>query len=147
MEILTTEERPLEAIYEDFKRLRTEYMHDPLKGSGDQGEKDRLMYYSDAFSELYTIIRPICAEVYGRRTEHDDKSCTAMKARIAKRLQEENQKMSWNKATEYAAASEEYKEFLAERVYYYTSWDSIQHLRDSIKQYIINLGQRLSNFN
>lgn len=138
-------QRTLEAIYEDFGQLRTQYNQDPLKGSGAPGERERMLYYSDKFTDLYVDIGPYCAMVYGRRTEHDDKATGPARARIAKSLQEEDEKLSWNKVVEYASASEDYKDFLSERVYYYESWDSIDHLRDSIKQYIINIGQRLSN--
>lgn len=139
-------ERPLSKIIEDFRQLRAEYLYDPLKGSGDSAEKDKLLTYSDKFTDLYEQLRPICSDVYGLRTLHDDKAASATKARIAKRMQEEDPKISWSKVIEYSAASEDYKDFLNERAYYYESWDSMAHLRDSIKQYIINIGQRLTHY-
>lgn len=139
-------ESPLSRIMEEFKELKTEYLYDPLKSSGDSSEKDRLLFYSDKLTDLYEKLRPICADVYGIRTLHDDKASTAKKARIAKQMQEANTKLSWNRVTELAAASDEYDDFLKERAYYYECWESISHLRDSIKQYIINIGQRLSHF-
>ena len=132
-------------IYEDFQRLRMEYQYDTLKGSGDPGEKERLMYFSDEFTMLYGLIRPHCSIVYGLRTKHDDKACSAFKARIARNLQAKEPKLSWNKATEFAAATEEYKEFLEQRIVHYQNWDSISHLKDSIKQYVINIGMRVNN--
>lgn len=146
LKVLTQIETPLETIYEEFKQLRTEYIGDPYKGSGDKGELDRLQDYADRFTELHTQIRPICTEVYGFRTKHDDKAATAIRSRIAQKLLEDKVVNSLNKAEQMAPSTDEYSEFLENRIFYYKSWDSINHLRESIKQYIINIGQRLSHF-
>lgn len=132
-------------IYKEFIIVRDSYMSNPIKGSGDRNEKGALEEYSDKFSKLYSDIIPVAAYIYSKRTEHDDKSCTAKKARICRSLTEKDPKLSWNKATDYASASEEYEEFLKERTYYYMLWENTTHLRDSIKQYSINIGSRLSN--
>jgi hypothetical protein len=146
MEALFQTETNLEYIYEEFKQLRVEYVHDPYKGSGDSAELDRLLNYADSFAELYAQIRPICAEVYEQRTRHDDKACTAFKGRVAYKIHDDNKKISLNKAEQLATGSEEYEKFLEDRIYHYKSWESIKHLRDSIHQYIINVGQRISQF-
>lgn len=132
----------LEQMFDD---LVDEYNSDSLKGSGDTAERDALQNYSDQFTNLYRLIRPICKEVYGWRTQHDDKACTAFRAREAKKIMRDEQ-ASWNKSYEMSASTEEYEDFLKERIFYYESWDSVSHLRDTIKQYIINIGQRLTNF-
>ena len=131
-----------------FNNLVHNYTHNEYIGSGDMMEKDILHQFGEKFSALYNHLRPICAYIYGQRTRHDDKASTAFKNRIAKHIYDtwpEGSRKSWNKALELGSASDDYKDFLTERAYWYESWDSIQHLRDTIKQYIINAGQRLAN--
>jgi hypothetical protein len=135
----------LDTIIKEFDEVVEEYNNDDIKGVGDIAEKDALHRYNDKFTFLYKELGPLCSEVYGWRTQHDDKSCSAFKARTARKMQEADPKLSWNKVTELAAATEEYKDFLTERVYYYRSWDSISHLRDSIKQYIKRYLENIKN--
>lgn len=112
-------------------------------GSGDQAEIDILLNMEDKFTKLYNDLRDIASTVYGHRTVHDDKACTAYKARIIKKLFDADKKLSWNKAVDLAAASPEYEQFLNERSFYYESWDSVNHLRETLNQYNFNIGKRL----
>ena len=130
----------LEEIKTEFDDIVAIYNNDVFKDRN----KDLLHEYSDRFTKLYKEIGPHCSETYGYRTMHDDKAASAIKARIARRLME-TEKMTWNKAESLAAASQEYTDFLQERVFYYESWDSVDHLRNTIKQYIINIGLKISS--
>lgn len=103
------------------------------------------MEFSDRFTELYSDMGEICAYIFALRTAHDDKSASAIKNRITMQLMDEMTRPSFNKAEAMAGASDEYHTFLKERIEAYGDWDGVDHLRDSIKQYIINIGVRLSN--
>ena len=130
----------LEEIKVDFDDLVDVYVNDVFKDRS----KDTLHEYTDRFTRLYKEIGKYCSETYGYRTMHDDKAASAIKARIARKLMED-EKMSWNKAESLAAASSEYMDFLEQRVFYYESWDSVDHLRNTLKQYIINIGLKISS--
>lgn len=143
----------LQEIKDRFDEYVEDYNAEPLRGSGSPQEKAVLAEYNDRFSYLYKEMRRYAKQVYGQRTLRDDKACSAKKARIARGLLREQPdlekgmgSLTWNKAIEYAASTDEYEKFLEERVEAYENWDSIVHLRDSIKQYMINIGGRLSMY-
>lgn len=146
-EVLKTQTKELSDIYEEFKISRNIYLTSELINSGEVKERGLLLDLLDDFTSLYEDIRPICAILYGLRTSRDDKACTAIRSRLAKQLidDEDNKIKSWNMAGEIAPSMPEYQEFLDERREYYENWDSVSHLRDTIKQYIFNINQRLQN--
>jgi hypothetical protein len=77
------------------------------------------------------------------KTTRDNEAARAFKARVARKLSENEPKLSWSKACDLALSSETYEKFLEERKEHYENWDSVSHLRNSIQQYMINIGLKL----
>lgn len=127
----------LDEIIKEFENVQANYLY------CDFEDKNMLSKFSDDFTKIYHKLNKVASEIYGERTAHDDKACTAFKARIA--IDINTREKSWSKCLELSAASDEYAQFLEERIFYYRSWDSVSHLRDTIKQYLINIGIRNSN--
>ena len=103
----------LSAFIKDYNSLRESYKD--YIDKGDRTNKETLLEFELRFNKLLGDIIPTYSRLYSIRTEHDDKHCTAFKYRKAIQLVKDEE-VSLNKAGEMASGSEDYKEFLDERV-------------------------------
>ena len=80
-------------------------------------KKESFVEFEERFNGMLAELIPVSAFIYGKRTRHDDRASSAVKSRICRSIfqgsnTEYEKESSWAKIESFAAASEEYKEFL-----------------------------------
>lgn len=141
----------LDDIIQEYEELRENYRS--FTKSGDNN-KDALLEYQQRFIDLKADLRPYHTEVLAEAERRSDKSATAIKYRISAAMMRDEYVFegepvlydtppSITHADKYSAASQKYKLFLEQRVFYKESLANIVDLREDMTSYINNISKRL----
>lgn len=111
-------------------------------------KKETFVDFEERFNNMLAELVPVSAFIYGKRTRHDDRASSAVKSRICRSIfqgsnTEYEKESSWAKVESFAAASEEYKEFLEDRAFWYESFETIEGMQESIKAYLTAITHRI----
>jgi len=129
----------LEKIKENYREVREDYHSfiDKL----DYSHKETLFLFETRFNRLLGNIALLSEDVFRLRTIHDDKSATAKKATIIKRLNDSGV-TSFSKCESFAAADEEYLQFLKNRSTWYGEWEALSQIKTSLEHYLREIAHR-----
>lgn len=143
---------PLEQVIEDFENTRASYREFTKRGDNN---KDTLMEFQSRFVDIKSNLRYWRAKVMSQYTLRDEKSCTAIKFRIAVAMVRdeyefaEGEKPMYEKAPsianaeKFASASKQYREFVEQRAFAKESLANVSDLRDDCASYIMEIRDRL----
>jgi hypothetical protein len=142
--------KDINQIIEKYEDLRSGY-HQHVKirgGSKEDADKQALVSFEESFNSILADLVSVSAHIFGKRTQHDDRASSSVKARIALQInkgenKEFGRESSWSKCESLAAASEEYSKFLEERAFWYESNDTVQGITNSISSYLTAITHRI----
>lgn len=111
-------------------------------------KKETFVEFEERFNNMLAELVPVSSFIYGKRTRHDDRASSAVNSRIRRSIfqgtnAEYEKENSWAKVESFAAASEEYKEFLEDRAFWYESFETIEGMQESIKAYLTAITHRI----
>ena len=129
----------LDNIIERFKTAKEDYEH--FINNLDYTNKDTLTFFETRFNGILADLAFIAEPMFRLRTIHDDKSTSAKKAIVTKRYGEGEK--SFTKCETFAAADEEYTKFLKDRSIYYSKWELLSQVRNSVEHYLREIAHRL----
>lgn len=137
----------LEEIVIKFQDLRSAY-HNFVKMS-DTKTKDALVSFEEGFCDILAELVEVSPTVYSKRVQHDDRASSATKARICRSIydgvnKEFAKETSWSKVESFAASSEEMKQHLEGRAFWYESYDTIEGIRIAIQSYLTAITHRIN---
>lgn len=132
----------LEDILERKNELIDLYNSCSTVGTGLPEESTTLLRFIDDFNDLYDEIAKVREEVQLEKQKHNDPSIRALRARLTVKIAEE-EGISYNKAEIKALASDEMKSALENKAIFYAGWENIEHLVNTIENFIINLRLRV----
>lgn len=143
---------PLDEIIQEYDELRESLKE--FNRNGDNN-KDALLEFQQRFIDLKAELRPYHTKVLAEAEKRSDKSATAIKYRIASAMMRDEYDFvdepilyesppSITHADKFAAASNKYKIFLEQRVFYKESLANITDLREDINSYINNISKRIT---
>jgi hypothetical protein len=137
--------RPLEEIINDYESTRQSFKDFTKVGDSN---RDTLLEFQQRFLDLKADLRPWHTFTLKNSENRSDKGATAIKMRIAIAMVKdeyefgENEKPMYNNpptitnADKYAAATKQYKEFLAQRTFHKESFVNVADLREDLQGYI-----------
>jgi hypothetical protein len=144
--------RNLEDIIDDFEETRKSY-RDFTKLDGNN--KETLMEFQSRFVDIKSDLRYWRAKVMSQYTLRDEKSCTAIKFRIAVAMVRDeyqfadDEKAMYEKAPsianaeKFASATRQYKQFVEQRAFAKESLANVSDLRDDCSSYLMEIRDRL----
>ena len=138
-------------IIDEYELLKENYR---LYTRKCEFNKDTLIEYQSKFVDLKALIRPWKTFFMEAYTKRDDKSCSAIKYRIAisisngeyvdkKTGKQVYEKCSITSAEKYANGNKEYQEFINQRSQYKSGLTNTSCLIDDINSYIMEIRDRL----
>lgn len=129
----------LDNIIERFKTVKDEYEH--FINNLDYTNKDTLTFFETRFNGILADLAFIAEPMFRLRTIHDDKSASSKKAIVTKKYSEGEK--SFTKCEILAAADEQYIQFLKDRSLYYSKWELLTQVKNSIEHYLREIAHRL----
>ncbi len=137
--------RDLQEIINDYEELRSSFSSSNRNGSIN---KEALLEFQHKFIDLKADLRDWHTKMLHFAENRSDKGATAIKMRIAISMVKGQYTFkdgetpmyekapSISNADKFAAATEEYKEFLKQRTFYKESFTNVADLREDINSYI-----------
>lgn len=137
----------LEKFVLDYESLRKEYSQ--FLSSGGARDKHVLSSFQSKFNNLKGDLVQVYPYILKEQVRRDNKAMTAVKARLARAIHEGRYKdfeatNSWNKCESLAASTDEYRDMLEQRAFWYESLETLTEIKFSIQSYISEIEIKIS---